>query len=315
MTAAGRWESASDKKRGAVLRRGSASLLRIVPLVLAACGPTPGGTGDAEASASTHGVETSAATSSSATSEMTGVTTGGATDATTTGESTGETTVGGSSGSSGGPDTCPPGDEPSVTVSWQITLAGMLPPSELVFAEVCLVMGSMSGPDGGVVSLECPWEGVPATVELSFGRTPALDFAVAPGSTVRLELVTEQPWWTERWFALKEEGGALLLAGIEASKLVPTGEAPEGFFGVPVMESYGICAPTRYECGMRERFALQVTPFGTPVDVLDGQFRHIGDLAGDVFVWADEVVFHDVVFCTDTPIAWIHALLQASFGP
>lgn len=303
--------------------------------VLLACGPeTPGETGaDSTASGSTDPVTSSGAPT---TSDATGVTSGslGSTSAASTGSSSTATDASSdpSSGTTGGADTtggvdtsttapdtggedCSPPDEPAVKAFWGVQFPGMPTPTD--FEGTCTVTAETPTPGGALIALACAANGADVSVELEISRAPTQPLAdVSPGASVELAYREDMPWWTNRWFSLRKQGGTPLLAGIRGDAIAPPGTTAQAFFGMSLALQKGLCAPSPSECGPLERAALAVDPFGLePIPVLDGQYREIVNLPGAVLTWVEEMTVQSVVDCTDTPVVWAQVLLQSSFGP
>lgn len=279
---------------------------------LAACGPSPGTGAEGSSGGSTGG--SSGATSTGLTTSGTEATTGEPTsDAATTDA---PTTSGSSTGASstGGEELCPGPDEPAVQASWEVRFLDA--PTPLDFNAPCEVTAVTEAPSGMIIALACPLGDTFAKVELEWARTPAQALAgIEAGKTFILAYREEQPWWIDRWFALRHADNEPFLAGIDGHAIVPPGTTAAEFFGFDLALATGLCAPERETCGLRERAALELVPFGTPVLVLDGQFVEVFDLPGSVWAWVDELTLISDPVCDDLPELDARVLLEAAFGP
>jgi len=172
----------------------------------------------------------------------------------------------------------------------------------------CIVMGVSSAPPSFTIDLTCGTGAYmePHHLDLDASPGPWLDFYV--DAEVQLEYVSHAWEWPERWFALRWGGGDIILAGVEASDLVPWDHDPTTWYDpLTVQITTGLCAAELNECGRRERLALDVTFMEDRELVFDGHSATLGSLAS-AHASVDTAWYYEEMWCLDHPSQYVTAL-------
>ena len=114
-------------------------------------------------------------------------------------------------------------------------------------------------------------------------------------------------FWTNRWLAVHDTLGGLLLAAVDAEYVYPDDTTywydPLGVWlyssACPVEEDY---------CGLIERMALEVEGRDASVIVLDGNIKPLED-RNTYEVMVAQAHRYRFIDCEDVPLTWVQALI------
>jgi len=206
---------------------------------------------------------------------------------------------------------CPPPDPPpdGPEISWVVDGSYS---EEGAFLLRCQVDSFASGDDGTTaIGLTCPSSS--GTIErhtVEITSWPSLYVYLLEGEWVELEYVAEPIWWVNRWFAIRSEGGDIVVAGVDAERLYP--DPGSWFYGnIDLFMMYGICENVSADCGVYERLGILVELGDAGQIVHDRTHAVVGEMVG-VQVMVGEASSYVEMWCEDYPYEWVSALFARS---
>jgi hypothetical protein len=174
----------------------------------------------------------------------------------------------------------------------------------------CMIEAVMGEDEGHtIIELSC-WADTGElelhTVEIM--TSPPAYIFMWEGEPVLFRYVVRSPWWSDKWFSISYDWGAMAMAGVDAADILPYGTDPDGWYGqLDLSLIGGLCPWTPGHCGDEERMALDVSFYGTGARFFDGSTGMVGLMESyQVFV-EQAVVYHNVT-CDDFAESWFRAL-------
>lgn len=173
----------------------------------------------------------------------------------------------------------------------------------------CIVEAIMEEEVGHhVIDLGC---GTGALIEhhrLEIFVAPTTYMAFWEGSEVMFEYISDPIWWVNRWFAIRDLSGNLLIAGVDADRVAPEYGVSDFFEPLQVSVLGDLCPPQPADwCGEVERVALDVTYWDARGIIPDSTAGYVGELA-TAHVLVDEATRYVDMDCDDIPGAFYRAL-------
>ena len=208
------------------------------------------------------------------------------------------------------PPPCPPPNPPpdGPAPYWEID--EMTWPPDTGFTLRCNVVDVWEDDRSFTVNLSCPGpSGELHEHSLTMSAEAPFWLYISPGEEVVLEYMSETPWWINRWFALRYAWGRLIVAGVDADRLMPEGADPDDWFhplGVEVIER-GWCPPETTMCGTIVRRGLEVAWGGITAEFVDRTYGSMGFMES-VQVLAGKNHRYTDMDCDDVPDEWVSAL-------
>ncbi|MBW2264502.1 MAG: hypothetical protein JRG91_21255 [Deltaproteobacteria bacterium] len=129
------------------------------------------------------------------------------------------------------------------------------------------------------------------------------------GEEVVLDYAADHVWWVNRWFALRNARGGIIVAGVDAQRIGPDGMDPDDWYeplGVQVV-SGGWCPAEPTMCGPLERRGVQVEWGIITAEFVDRTYGTMGFM-DSVQVHVGETHGYLEMECDDMPDEWVSAL-------
>jgi len=194
-------------------------------------------------------------------------------------------------------------------VWFDIEVSGAPPTGPEGMERECVVEWSISEPEWIEIGMGCPVDDdLIAVYVINIYAMPGVYAYIPDGTEVVFSYMIDNPWWLNRWFAIRYPGGNLFMAAVDATDLAPYGRDPYAWYSpLGVSLATGYCPWTHEDCGDEERVALQVSFEGMSDFVFDGNETMIG-MWGLYHVIVDMAVVYNNVMCEDFYDSWIRAL-------
>ena len=220
------------------------------------------------------------------------------------------------------PEDCP---EPQ-GLQTSFSLQGLDDVDDVSDLELKCLVASVTSEDmtSATVALDCTWEDeFDRRLTLTLSSSAGFSLFLHEREMVILQYAMEIPWWTDRWFALREPGeyvpGPIITAGVDASGIAPFGhDIRESSWYSPIFLGpvADLCEIEPTECYDEERIAIEVAgvflddPSVIVFDDSTGSL-HLGDeIAGTLYnVHLMTAVNRSNFRCTDIPDSWFSALI------
>jgi hypothetical protein len=194
----------------------------------------------------------------------------------------------------------------------------------------CLVASvTNEGTTRSTVALDCAWEDeFDRRLTLTLFSTAGFSLFIREREMVVLKYAMEIPWWTNRWFALRESGeyvpGPIIAAGVDASSVAPFGinmRESSWYSPLYLMPLAGLCDVQTVDCYDVERIAIGVSdvfhddPSEIVYDNSTGILFLGDETAGSLYpVHVMTAENRSNFRCTDISSVWFSALVFAVPG-
>jgi hypothetical protein len=178
---------------------------------------------------------------------------------------------------------------------------------------VCILIDTDVHPDGlFILDLECRSdEGLVEdhilTIQTNPVYIPDLPIDLWFDDDLIVHYVADPIFWTNRWLAIHDTRGGLLLAAVDAEYVLPA-DTTDWYDPLGVWLYSSACPVEEDYCGLIERMALEVEGRDASVIVLDGNVKPLED-RNTYEVMVAQAHRYRFIDCEDVPLTWVQALI------
>ncbi len=184
-------------------------------------------------------------------------------------------------------------------------------PMEEVHLDTPCTIAAVVGEEVGhsVVDLVCGTGAMMEDHQVDLYTTPAAWLPMGAGTQVWFEYVADPVWWVNRWFAIRDMAGNLVVAGVASSRLHPEYEDTGFFDPLEVSVAGGVCEPEPPDsCGVQERQALDVRLGDASGRIFDSGHGYVGDMVTAEVLVSQASSYLDMD-CDDAPDSFYEAII------